>query len=116
MSKQDIRNIKEHVQERLIRRHSNDSTSVALLVAELQAEEYDPVLIYKHQGNQANSYPEFSTDTFVLAIQTKFQRDVYCRFASSILCIDSTHGTNAYGFKLITCIVVDNFGNGNENN
>ena len=47
VSKQDIRTIKKHVKERLIRRHSNDSTSVALVVAELQAEEYDPVLIYK---------------------------------------------------------------------
>ena len=32
--------------------------------------------------------------------------------ASKILCIDSTHDTNQYQFKLITLLVPDDFGHG----
>ena len=38
--------------------------------------------------------------------------DVYVRFASKILCIDSTHGTNAFKFKLLTAMVADDFAAG----
>ena len=43
---QDTQNIKVHVQQKL-KHNNNDSASAALLVAELQAEEYYPVLVYK---------------------------------------------------------------------
>ena len=36
------------------------------------------------------------------------------RFASKILCIDSTHGTNAYKFKLLTVMVSDDFAAGKK--
>ena len=58
----------------------------------IQQEAYDPILIFKEQGIQNVTHPELETDSFILAIQT--------------------HGTNAYYFKLITCIVVDNYENG----
>ena len=35
-------------------------------------------------------------------MRSKFQLELYERYASTILCIDSTHGTNQYRFKLIT--------------
>jgi hypothetical protein len=38
----------------------------------------------------------------MLGIQTQFQRDLYQTYGSTLLCIDSTHGTNEYDFKLIT--------------
>jgi hypothetical protein len=47
-----------------------------------------------------------------LTIQTKFQKELYEKYGHSILCIDATHGTNAYRFMLITCIVPDEFGRG----
>ena len=50
--------------------------------------------------------------TFVLAIQTIWQRELYRKFSTTILCIDSTHGTNAHQFKLITCVVPGNSQNG----
>ena len=39
---------------------------------------------------------------------------MYMRYASKILCIDSTHGTNAYKFKLLTAMVADDFAAGKK--
>ena len=85
---------------------------VSLYVAELQQETFNPVLIYKPQGECSSTHSSLPLESFVLAVQTEFQLDPYQRYASSVLCIDSTHGTNAYNFKLITCIVADQFGQG----
>ena len=76
---------------------------------ELRNEPFNPILVYKPQGTK---YPMLQVETFLLAIQTKFQKDLYEAHASTILCIDSTHGTNQYRFKLITCIVPDDHGKG----
>ena len=75
-------------------------------------EPFNPVLVYKQQGMVMPEYPTLASDSFVLAIQTEFQMRLYRRYSSKILCIDATHGTNAYWFKLITCIVVDEFSQG----
>ena len=102
------------VSDKALTRHKDDATSVTLMVSELIQEPFNPILIFKKQGMISDVYPDLGSDRFVLAIQTKFQRDLYCQFAhGSVLCIDSTHGTNVYHFKLITCIVVDHYGNGN---
>ena len=85
---------------------------MALYVAELQQENFNPILIYKAQGEVDPGFPLMLSDSFVLALQTEFQLDMYKEFAPSVLCIDSTHETNAYNFKLITCIVADKFGQG----
>ena len=109
LKKTDIKNIEAKVKDFSIKRHQNDATSVNLIV---RNEPYNPVLIYKPQGRSEPELPMLQDDTFVLAIQTKFQKDLYEAHASTILCIDSTHGTNQYRFKLITCIVPDDHGKG----
>jgi len=81
-------------------------------VEELRNELYNPVLIYKLQGRSDPQFPTLQDDTFVLAIQIKFQKDLYEVHASTIFYIDSTHGTNQYQFKLITCVVPDDYGKG----
>ena len=86
--------------------------SVSLLVAELQQEVYDPILLFKLQGERSTAYPNLPTEGFVLVIQTQFQQELFEKYSHKILCIDSTHGTNAYRFQLITCIVPDEFGKG----
>lgn len=108
----DIKNIQTKVKDFSIKRHQNDATSVNLIVEELRNEPYNPVLIYKPQGGTEPQFPTLQDETFVLALQTKFQKDLYEAHASTILCIDSTHGTNQYRFKLITCIVPDDHGKG----
>ncbi len=57
-------------------------------------------------------YPTLGSDSFGLAVQTEFQTKMYRKYSSKIFCIDATHGTNAYRFKLIACIVPDEFGQG----
>ena len=115
MTKTDIKNIETKVKDFSIKRHQNDATSVNLIVEELRNEPYNPVLIYKPQGRTEPQYPTLQDETFVLALQTKFQKDLYEAHASTILCIDSTHGTNQYRFKLITCVVPDDYGKGMYN-
>jgi hypothetical protein len=106
LNKRDIRNIHVKVQDRVVIRHQDDAQSVRLAVSELP---YNPVMAFKIQGEVHSSLPE---DAFLLAIQTEFQRDMYRKYAGCILCIDSTHGTNAYRYKLITCLAPDHFGQG----
>lgn len=112
LSNQDVRNIRRSVVDGKIKRHENDATSVDILVRELQQEPFNPILIYKPQGVVNDEYPTISKDSFIVAVQTEFQVDLYRKFSSKILCIDATHSTNAYRFKLITCIVPDDFGQG----
>ena len=83
-----------------------------MAVSELQQEAYNPVMAFKVQGNLDPIHSTLPEDAFLLAIQSEFQRDMYQKYAGCILCIDSTHGTNAYRYKLITCIVPDHYGQG----
>lgn len=112
LTTQDIRNVKRSVLDGQVKRHENDATSVDILVHELQQEPHDPILIYKPQGTVMDEYPKLRKESFVLAVQTKFQMELYQKFSSRILCIDATHSTNAYRFKLISCVVPDEFNQG----
>ncbi len=112
LSKRDINNIKVKVHDHVIKRHEDDATSVTLLVSELREELFDPVLIFKPQGSRSAEYPTIPEESFIFAFQTEFQLQLYQQHASTILCIDSTHGTNQYRFKLITIIVRDDLGKG----
>ena len=77
-------------------------------------EPYDSVLVFKPQGEVMGDFPSLTKEAFVLVLQTEFQMALYKEYSSKILCIDATHGTNAYRFKLITCIVPDKFGRGKK--
>lgn len=44
---------------------------------------------------------------------TKFQEEMFEKYCRKIVCVDSTHKTNPYGFKLVTIVVPDEFRNGN---
>ena len=112
--KQDISNIRRKVVDSTIMRHEDDATSVEIIVNELHLEPFNSVLIYKPQHCKVAQHPSLPEDCFMLAIQTEWQKQLYEKYASSILCIDSTHGTNAYKFKVITCIVADEFGKGEK--
>ena len=49
---------------------------------------------------------------FFLVIQSQHQRQLYRQYASRIVCVDSTYGTNAHDYKLITMIICDDWGQG----
>ena len=112
LAKSDIRNIRVKVADRLINRHEDDATSVTMIVAELRQESFNPILIFKPQGRKDDIYNELQEECFVLVLQTEFQMELYRNCASKIVCIDSTHGTNQYRFKLISVIVPDDQGKG----
>lgn len=100
------------------KRNENDATSVDIFVRELQMEPFNPILLYKRQGEVAEECPTLSKDTFLIAIQTEFQMELFRENSGKILCIDATYGTNAtnaYRFKLITCLVQDKLGHGKIN-
>lgn len=112
LSRSDINNARVKVGDSVIKRHKDDATFVTVLVSELQEEVFDPVLFFKPQGRKSPEYPSLAEESFVLALQTNFQLEMYKQHASTILCIDSTHGTNQYRFKLITAVVPDDLGKG----
>eukprot|EP00795_Rhopilema_esculentum_P003540 gene3540-2026_t len=73
----------------LAQKHSSDFTSVHCWVRELQ-DDYNCILCYKPQGEAKYGLP---TNDFLLGIQTEFQKDTKCKYASKLVCIDSTHST-----------------------
>ena len=93
-------------------RCENDAISVDMIVHELEHESYNSVLLYKPQGVVDSKLPKIPQSGFLLAIQTQFQRDIYCQYAPTVICLDSTHKTNIYDFKLVTLLVVDDYGEG----
>lgn len=86
--------------------------SVDRIVQELQLEDPSPIVAYKPQGVLKADYPLLQESNFLLVLMTLFQADVFQNF-SMLSCIDSTHKTTQYGFKLITLVVADEFRNGN---
>ena len=114
VTRRDILNLSRKINHLSKIRHENDAQSVHQLVNELRAEIYDPILCYKPQGSIDPTLCQLTKDSFILALQTEFQKDLYERFAQTIVCIDSTHKTNSHGFKLITVLVADEYGEGKD--
>ena len=80
-------------------RNQDDSMSVDQLIEELRGEPYNTILLYKRQFEVNEQYPSLPEDAFLLAIQTDFQRHLYEQYAHKVVCIDATHGTNAYNLS-----------------
>jgi len=109
--RQDLRNIsKEFNVTAAVTKHQNDLFSVKIWVEEMRALGNDnPVLYVKFQHEED---PVFKKDDFVLVLMTQFQREMYLQFGNDIVCIDGTHGLNAYDFHLYSLVIIDEFGNG----
>ena len=113
VTKQDIHNIKNIYNIEGVMRHTNDLTSVCLWIEEMKGLPYNPVLLYKQQGEeQPNEMDNVGVNDFIIGIQTEFQRDMLIKYGNECVCMDSTHGTNAYDFNLITVLVIDSLGEG----
>ena len=70
---------------------------------------FNPILFFKSQGKLTIEFPE---DYFLLAFQTRYQLDMLRAFGGNVVCCDATHGTNVYGFYLVTLMIIDDFGEG----
>lgn len=111
IDRKTIHNLKQKIIDPSVIRHSDNATSTYLRVDALQKEKFNPVLVFKQQ-NVDDETTGLSKEDFMLAIMTKQQLDMYEKFAPMILCMDSTHKTNIYSFKLITLLVIDEFRHG----
>lgn len=112
ITRQDCRNITRRVRDFSSHRHTEDAISTDRIVHELQKENPTPVLLYKQQFQASPDHPSLTKDTFLIVVMTPFQAEIFTQFSHRILCLDSTHNTNQYGFKLITLVVADEFRNG----
>jgi len=81
------------------------------IVKELELEEPSPVIAYKPRGVKDERYPLLTEENFLLILMTEFQATLFQKF-STFVCVDSTHKTNEYGYKLISMVIVDEFRNG----
>ena len=112
ITRQDARNIIRKLDNALKHRHKDDAISVDRLVQELEQEKPSPIIAYKPQGVKKEAYPKLSADNFLFVIMTQFQAEMFRKYSGRVVCVDSTHKTNPYGFKLVTIVVPDEFKNG----
>ena len=112
ITKQDIRNIKRQYNIGGVQRHKEDQLSVCAWVEEMEALDNNPIIAFKPQGKECDGSLGVGRDDFILAIQTQFQRQLLATFGANIICMDATHKTNQYDFKLVTLIVIDEYGEG----
>lgn len=113
--RQDVLNIKRLVNLDNVQKHVNDQTSVALWVEEARKFAYNPVLVFKPQGEKAaivGEVDDLCEDSFLLGLQTEYQRDMMQKFGNNCICMDATHGTTVYDFFLVTVMVLDDYGEG----
>ena len=71
--------------------------------------------MYKPMGKIDSDFPKEAAEDFMLGYMCEQQRKVLIDCMQgpiSTLCIDSTHGTNAYGIKLTTFLTVNSLGSG----
>lgn len=76
-----------------------------------ELENLSPVLKYKNQ-NEKDLHGDLDQVDFFLVLMTEFQAQQLSQFGRHKICIDGTHGTNAYDIQLYTLLVVDEYGAG----
>ena len=111
ITRQDCRNACRKVRDFTNHLHANDAISVDRVVKQLQLEDSSPVIAYKPRGITSEKHPLLTDDNFLLVLMTDFQATMFQKF-STLVCVDSTHKTNEYGYKLISIVVTDEFKNG----
>ena len=104
----DLHNIKHQYYITCMQKDNNDTKSVLFWMAEMEREHHNPGLRFKAQGEKSNHVGIESND-FLLGLQTEFQKDMFVNYATKLVCVDATHGTNAYDFQLITVLVIDDY-------
>lgn len=77
----------------------------------MQGEKYNPVICFKRQGEESEEQGVDNND-FLLGLQTEFQKDMFRKYATKLVCVDATHETRAYDFQLITVLVIDDYDEG----
>ena len=94
-------------------RHHDDATSVAAWVEEMRGMGDDNVVLYYKPQGADDDKTGLKREDFLIVLQTPIQAKMFKKLAEGkVVCVDATQGTNAYEFKLITLLVVDEHGEG----
>ncbi|GFU12816.1 uncharacterized protein TNCV_5047611 [Trichonephila clavipes] len=109
ITRQDIKNIKEEYNissDGIL--DSNDMVSVNKWIEGLKNREDSPIVLLKDQNIfDENLYPGMKAEDFLLVIMNASQKDMLKLYGNDTICLDFTHGMNAYGFDLATLLVLD---------
>ncbi|KAJ8930932.1 hypothetical protein NQ314_016231 [Rhamnusium bicolor] len=70
------------------------------------------MIYFKRQGDLDGDYRELLENDFLLVIMNDGQLEALKKYGSDCLCIDGTHGLNAYNFQLTTLMVLDDLRQG----
>lgn len=73
---------------------------------------HNKIFFFSILGIILQEYPQMEENDFLLIIMNDAQCCLLKQFGNNIICIDDTHGMNAYGFNLTTVLVVDELGQG----
>ena len=112
-TKLDINNIKRKINLENVEKDKNDSVSVRAWVKQLEKKEYNPILLFKCQGDeQGVNMDNLAKDDFLMVIQTEFLQDIMMQYGQNAILIDSTHGLTQHNFLLITVMTIDEHGEG----
>jgi hypothetical protein len=94
-----------------IRHSENDATSIQVWVALIRQDGGEAILKDKLDPPPPGS--GLDPESFVLCIQTQFQREQFQRLGCNFVSIDATHNTTHYqAISLFTLIVRDSWGHG----
>ena len=99
------------------RRHADDATSIETFVRSFSISDECPIILYKRQGDShidigpkdVNIGGLLPSD-FLLGYMDSSQCQMLKLYGAgdfSVICCDSTHGTNAYNFLLTTILILD---------
>ncbi|KAJ6616308.1 hypothetical protein B0H10DRAFT_2219529 [Mycena sp. CBHHK59/15] len=107
----DVRRIEKMIEEETIQLASGDGTSVLEWVKKLR--EQGHFVFLKRSDEAPPSGSDLDPDSFVLIIQTKYQRECWENYGSHFASIDGTHNTTHYeNMTLFMLLVRDNWGHG----
>jgi hypothetical protein len=94
-----------------IRLHPQDGPSIMCWAAQLREER--ALLAFKASCDPPPAGSFLAVDTFILIIQTEYQKEIFRKLGNSFMGIDATHNTTHYeNVSLFTLIVRDNWGHG----
>ena len=107
----DVRRIQKTIEEELIRLAAQDGASVLEWVKQLRERGHFVELKTSAEPPPANSYLE--RNSFILIIQTRYQRECWGKHGSRFAGIDATHNTTHYeNMSLFTLLIRDPWGQG----
>ncbi|XP_055927991.1 uncharacterized protein LOC129959193 [Argiope bruennichi] len=106
-NRKDIHNIRRDFRIEKTIAHKEDAISVDIIVQKMIADDYNPILVYKPIGESLSDFPQIGTEEFLLGFATEAQMKLLELYGEKCIMLDSTHGTNQYGFQLTTILVND---------